>query len=57
MKTEQLFTERDERLRKPTLDALTRHKPDNVKSVSANASGVKELYVVPLYKANLAITD
>ena len=56
-KTEHLLTEDDEQWKKPTLNDLAQHLPDNCKSVSVNFPGVKELYVVPLYKANLAITD
>ena len=56
-RSERLTTEDDEQWYKLTLNALVQHTPDNVKSVSVNASEVKELYVVPLFEEQLAITD
>ncbi len=44
-------------VRAPPLDALTQHMPDNVKSARVNVVGVQELYVVPLFDVQMAITD
>ena len=56
-RTRRVMIENDARPTTLTFDALERHMPDNIKSASVNVDGVGELYVVPLCKKELVITD
>ena len=55
--TEHLPTEDDYQWAKLTLDCLTEHMPHHFKNMEVGIEGFKELYVVPLFTASLAITD